>query len=1586
MPPKRKSKKPTKPRKTAAPIEPEAPPVDMFALAGVTDLLDEPVPQRDVGEKRAHVESNVPEKRARTVITTHASARQPGDAELDALLGAPTPATTTSIPPAPATKPRTVRVQETDIRARVAAATMRARDKFYNATHVAARYASSNAVKDFITQRDDDSGGGGGSTLHSAAGAERSNIDIMLAASNNAAEMARRTTQARARVNGIPAVLADRNKPLTIDEFANRVLGMNTLDSINNEFFDEPYQVDGLSQRVPNPDWEQLERERCALEARRAALVLEGAQFGANRQFVNDDSLIYKQRTQDELREMLIEFAPLESVELLKPASEVRAINERWRALLGEALVTVYREYELATTSSLAEQLGDAVDARDASNIASLYMQRVVGPTFSQYLEQLRAATYEDMPLSREIVQDYFYTFMGISLDAMLREKASHGEEALRRLQALTIKDSARNVAEALEQQADRWRRVVATADDDDVGSHSLFDGAGPDLNAQDSLGPGERERRVVIAYMRQALFIYASPVYNQWFERWLLRVRSEEPTITLPEDVVNTLRMSVHAMVNGRERVHRERDARSGRSMPRYELMSEQQIVTGYARLLNNDVALQRAHALKSEEAERALATAFDIALQGATPEVRDAESASVPIELLLHPRADRFELLAAVAVRQRLHIEETFRMSQRDNEEEDERFDDALTGARDDALADLDLREATLREQILLYSPMEDVKAHGPRDEPIAGTDDTYTPFDLSYPLDITLTIRQEPELVGIVERLGETYDAATIHEHADKLRASLSYGYAQQLIEREVMRIDYALRYLAQPERDAPLCQTRVLNSTRPLELRAEVKLRDELALMAAAPNNTLVDERIGLAQRALQRSRWRVQWYFKARYGPESDRDHVIETQLLPRGTRIAVLTRPSMPATPETLGGLYWAVFELLDDTDAVVVTARSRFTALVRIIATCRRTGKEFEVGDTQYGDATWREAPRSATMRDIAEEWLVIVTRGEGALNELLVQRADNARVRATMPEPSLFLPPWGADDEASLYKTYGAITNEDFSIKAVFGALIRRIGGQLKAELAGVSRNTATPAQLRFRLAPYAQRSPMQLFALLVDASVLAPDSIDYDEMARVIQMHAAQTTAAGCWSDRTLGNGSMFLQGIDTNTLGEPLLLTASDHVVARINADVNNVTLLTLVQQRMLHGGVDPELFDPDALPYTGVRTLTRDFSRPVEEMPLATLLAALYTPIVWLNMTWRERRFANEIHRRFEEFARDYRITTRRQLYYSQLFQDQTWSRHAPRPIVYANSDTRLRDPAVPPEPTPVVERLEREIDRRLSMMTANSVKNQLGKRAYAIGDSTTDAGQRISTSVLGAALESWSSADELRDSACFEYDVALMREYAELIQQRLVRTGLLVVEPRVSESSLLPISPCRHPALAARMVEDPRTFTRFSIMQRTPQTDDDTRPPTPGVYRGGRQMWTGTFSYTTDQPDIYSLIIDDQRGAVIEQRGSTPLGKGYDFDGIHNVIVSTVQLYTATVRGTGVDGMTQEARTRARDTLAQRLRDLELAYNFFAFVAHPLGSGRFLSVEALMLLLEDRQEFFTRIGMAAMRTGAATLL
>jgi hypothetical protein len=1071
--------------------------------------------------------------------------------------------------------------------------------------------------------------------------------------------------------------------------------------------------------------------------------------------------------------------------------------------------------------------------------------------------------------------------------------------------------------------------------------------------------------------YMRQALFMYATPVYRQWLRQWLVTLG--EP---LPADTRATLTRAVDGMITGRQRVQSARDRATGRTGPRYEPWSEATVIEQYSKLIRQDVALHRTNQLLSNADANQLRSEVADALIGGPAGVQEPDDIQLSTDVLVYPRLARFDILE----QERSRVEQELRRAAQASRvslaaETDDNDDEPVTAGIDRDLvasvADLNRRAASIADQLAFYGPVRNgLTPHAPLDPPVAG-DAEWSPFNLAYPLDVDATRRQESDVYQSVMRLTDVFDANQRHERADELRSILSFEYAEQLLQRELMQIEYALRNLGQPTRQTALDMERFVTDSRPLELAYEIKLRDELALLATAPSQTLVDSRVARKQRELRERAWTANLLFTPRYTSPDGREltsaapeRIIDSQQLPVGvTRGAFTVRGS----EATLGGRYR--IELVraaaaagnnqadEDEEEGEIEENgeryvSRFAALVKIVARCQRDGSVYELGTEQHGEAVWTEPPRDEARRNFAEGIEVLVTRGQTAYEQLLVQRRQS---RSTPVQRSLYLPPWGSDDEHSLLVAWRMLTAADFSFHRIVDRAVERIGGEVRTELRALANKLPTAAGREIVRRQAALPVSAQ-FAALLDRNGFRDALTDKSNVSAVArataQARIAQKIGAGQYAERTLGNASQLpLAGMPFARVGvfaDPAVLLRE----AR-GASIDQSELSTM--ERELFDEL-PQLFDDDALPLADVRPIALGEQRSISSLPLASVLRAFYAPIVWHMLTWRERRFIDTMYQRFESFALDFRAAERRTLFYAPLQTGMPWSEHAPRPL---NESLGIFDRAGGArDPAPLVTAdVDEAISRQLASLSATAVRTKLGREQYSIGDRYTNWNERQR---LPVGLLATNDERQRRAAQLFLRDCHLCAEFDELVRQRLLNTGLLVADERVFY------------AMGSANDDEQRVTLRRAVQ---PRTDGD---GTLRSYSGERPVWRGSHSYQTAQPDEYEVFVDKQRGAFVVQRGSVPLNKGYDFDGLHDIIAATAARLTATVREGANLALDRTTYARLVDSLADQLADMELAYNYLAFVAPAMRDGRIITgYELQQMVIDDRDLFFRQLRLLA---------
>ena len=988
-----------------------------------------------------------------------------------------------------------------------------------------------------------------------------------------------------------PTAASGSDGPIqTVDEFVARVLNLTSVERAPQAALDDPFQVTGLSQLVPNPEWQCLQDELAALELR-AAQLLRDRETLRDMQRRNEPDLA--------LRDALLErstnyYEPIDAIKLVKPAVLAQTLTEHWRTLLGDVLRRMNAYFGDETRRLMALVVADAeqVDAR-----VRTFLQHAVNPVLNESLRQLQTATYEDLPLTQETLSSLFGEFFNHLLNTLLQDESVATAQADEAAQVPRGDDSV------LVRRADSL--LQQTIGLMTTGYESVL---GPDRPEE------ERELYGRLRYLRELVYVYASDAYWAYFEQWY--AAAAQPRMP-SEAVGRRIYASLERVLGNMIAVRRRSQRRANFDAPPYVVPSDATMVELYEQFIVKKIALHRANALleqsKDGALQRALQTAFDAPVD--TP-----VASLVPVKLLVRPRADRFRLLDQVYNARLRQIAA--------------RYGDDELAAEPRAAADL-INDA-LRDLLISWAPEpEALRAHGVDD---AGGDDnddpSWSPFNLAYPLDVDLVSRQLPQLAGFVALRAKLFDADALHTQATSLRSVLTVGYAEQLVQRELQRVEFALRTLVRPQRDAPLELALPLGAPIDTELRAQLTLRPELVFVLQGPI-ALRDQRVSDLVERFVAAQVDVVWWFQPTLDAETGLLNAgLAPRVLERQQRVAVsgayertATLPLRGGGANTgLAGLYWAEFVINGR-----LSVRSQFTARLCVTARCARDGAVFELGTEQFGQCTWSEHARTAELQSHIDEWRVLVEHGEESHKRLLEQRRFNAlvaeRTNADGGTALLYLPPWGNDDETSLLSAMPALLESDdaFSYRSLLERAFARLGAQVRA--------LAPPALTD----AVQKRTNLSLLALLADDSGGGGDA-EWRALRTVFAQHAA--TGAFVEPSRRSANGTALPELPPAEAM--PMAAT-----VVRASAAVP--------RDFVLHLG--------DETP------LTNDVMR----VPFATLLALSSASLVWYNLTWRERRFIEHVRVQFEAIAAALTRHWNVELTANALAGDQSWWQRRSQP-------------------------------------------------------------------------------------------------------------------------------------------------------------------------------------------------------------------------------------------------------------------------------------------------------------------------
>lgn len=1327
-------------------------------------------------------------------------------------------------------------------------------------------------------------------------------------------------------------------RPVTLDEYAAKLnlLASGPADLVDDSHIERPYKLSGLSRKVDNPEYQSMMQDLQALRARRKLLTEERRSLTSGRQWLVGGANTFTNTRDAEdvrraaMRRRLMEFAPLDSIELLKPSQRVIAINLEWRKMLTEVLGDVRSKYEL-TTMHYIQQTQAAPQYYEG--ITSLYVERIVDPVIQDYLRQVQNATYEDQPVTEQTLRSYLEEYLEARFaDPKLLESTS--------------------------------ARVTRTQTD----PNAIEPDSRPNTNEEDEL-------RVEAEYLRTALSIHASPVYMRWYNVWEKRIRADPQFVravaSLTADQISAhfteLRSNITKMIEGQMRAQQKR---TGTQIFRpFKPMTRREIQDTYRELVENEIALARSKAVIAHQDE------------WSTTVINYLRAAQ--------PTNPSFDIIATRPLNW-VSIATDITKMEKNSLRND--FANEPIAILEAALVSIDQRFSALLDIMIIYAPSVDptkLLPHSPIDQPTFvfgdgkpeamalaarnADDRMWSPFNLLYPIDKERAAVYIDQLTQNVLTHVNQFDAETAHRAASELRSILSYDYAERALLRDITTINFFLDKMFSKQRDIALSIDITVHSNDSIYFNVELEMLPDVELASRLPE-AIRDERVTELVNNRPSEQYHVFWYFTPFYeSTGSLAERVIYEQDLPVGVRKASLeVHPSgyiwgndqqdttniRVAANETIAGAYRAVFVRIDSATPVFYT--STFVARIRVMAKCIRDGTLYEVGSHRdHGECEWKEYAQDSAMLDAIAEWRILVERGQEAFEQLVTRRAaENKLLKQTGEDFELFLPPWGREDEESLLKTFlrscsDKTFEERFEFDGICKRVVKRIGGQMRRFLrkfvehfesttglpsAKEQEFKASIAELK-RLATGG--SNMELFSILVDETVASSTAIRLAHIATALE---AQT---GIWSEEFANKQTVQSDDDDNgdtastnraktereffSILQEPFLATSalmklftvafSDEEYGKYKETIKELmpSLAADVAENEAFAG----------LPQSKVIRIQSRYRGSIESLPLATIISTMEIPAVWSNLTWRERRFFSRLRDRFDVFTKLYREKERREIYYSTILQG---NRALHRIIVpYGVDDLFTLPDDQELAPTPIQTTIENQIDEQLANMAARDIR-------YA--PTWTDA-----PTTVGLTLTNDHDAQGGYFLRTFLQDEDSCREYQAVIR-RLVTAGLLV--PNTFG-----------PGTNRSFVNDRNCNTLTSTILQT-QIDYKVRDGrTKPNDASSRRSWSGVHSYTNLQPEFCEIIIDEKRGAAVEKRGSVPLGKGYDFDGLAQVIADTADAFTSLVQAKNTQTVPENERQRTLKKHRARLERLELIYNFLAFVAHPTYNGVFMGVEAI---------------------------
>lgn len=722
-------------------------------------------------------------------------------------------------------------------------------------------------------------------------------------------------------------------------------------------------------------------------------------------------------------------------------------------------------------------------------------------------------------------------------------------------------------------------------------------------------------ERRIPESAEEQRMACYYASVIEQyarrefrdiWFDRWA--------TVTQPTDGVK------RRLYRYLDRVVRARIAGPYQAAL-YTPMTEDDARSAYRTVLENEIALLRAQSVG--DGTWFVNTVNEYMRTG------DARLYDTP-RFAFHAPREIYAYIDLSAEARRRDIE----AAHEPQDDDDPLLADRRRADRQQALNDLAERTANL-EQVLKLTGRPRARVvdpHGPTDLENAGAG--WSPYDLSYPLDVEATVRTIDQLRRTVAITAADFDTSAQQARAHDIRRALDQHYTMQLLERRRAELEYRLDRILKPTVEAPMFAVRDLEQrVPPLELRIDIRLSERLEQRILTMSQAALTQDELDAQTALHSSQFRVVWYHRSPPGiglPGGGTERAVRVAITEIGEPN---DRYVVSGDNETGGDTLSRLRRLLTTSgeyrvevvrigDAPDTKYRSKFSATVKVVAHCARDGAAFapryDGSSAEKDTCHWHQHPTSHDHCEMVEELATLVERGPAAHRALLASRAvggtatwrNVAKLYApygvTVPPP---LPPWGRSDGRSLRQLSmesRATTVERFTFERIYTAFTERVGALFRGTVAAAVASRGSPMpllasnQALFR-EPYA-------FELIKRAPIVLADWLQ-----------------AAKFPDGPQPTGRDFVPPVTSTTLVTGL---TSDVVVSleRLN----------------------------DA-----VAIVTRPYEQSEQRsLPLQLVLQILAAPAMQALMTERERSFFARVARDFELFGIGYRELRGRDLAWS----------------------------------------------------------------------------------------------------------------------------------------------------------------------------------------------------------------------------------------------------------------------------------------------------------------------------------------
>lgn len=700
----------------------------------------------------------------------------------------------------------------------------------------------------------------------------------------------------------------------------------------------------GLSQMVPNPKYHELADRRRQFEDQRNYIVKQRQMYDRlfyNRYPVDAEFRAEFDKERDKQRLQFLQgFQPPQALALLKPTSEKIKLTEYWRRHLSDALVKLLNAYQEENTPD------------KPSGGTRHFVQELVNyhvrPIVRRRLAEIESAQFDDFPITKEVLQGYFNQYMTAAYNRFV-----------------TMDDEAQG----------------------DVGAVMRIDEQSGDATSLGRAFTTSFEEAPQLVYYASTLTLYASREYTTWLREWKKQVdtnvarldpndsnaqkakkTSDDALAKLGQFVQNAIRISDrYQSASNTDYFHATRP------------LSIDDYCRDYRRLVFLEIAQHRADNLLSENEMRAeLETYFVV------------PSVEFNIQLLYN-------------------LPLTFRDRLREAYEKARESIDANDQMSIDALEQRLARANQALEQVCPSA--EPHSPHGPIDKPTAVSValpqqrdnddddddnppqqqvvvDTWSEYDLSYPLDIDLTERAKRDISVESSVLAPVFDIAQTIDVANRRRESYGVLYANRRLAIELSQAEYLLKHVLSPTVEAPLSVERAVYDNSELTLEARLELSPLLAsrvMYVPVDKGLPIDAEAQAALDDMATKRFTITWYHRPLH--EGGEREVSRGTLDNTGAarlRIATGDNNNPSSAVLNIAGQYRAV---VTDVDANK-QYESVFVATIRVYAECVRDGKRFapsfgRAHDIAHGQCVWRPTPQNADRAFALQALRVLVTRG---------------------------------------------------------------------------------------------------------------------------------------------------------------------------------------------------------------------------------------------------------------------------------------------------------------------------------------------------------------------------------------------------------------------------------------------------------------------------------------------------------------------------------------------------------------------------------------------------------------------------